>query len=324
MFIKNLRASRFSLLASRFKLLASSFKLPTSRFLLLASSFSLLASSLFAQTDSSQWKKGGLSSLGVSQSSFTNWAAGGISNVNVTSLVSLYANRKLAESNWENNLDLGFGLQKIDGADYRKSEDRIELNSKYGRKISDKLNYSLLLNFRSQFAQGFNYTDTSIVYVSNFLAPSFTTLSAGLDYRPTEALSIYFAPITGKLTTVMDDKLSNLGSYGVEVGKKVRFEFGSLASIKYQKIFKNNIQMKSKLDLFGNFKNIQAVDINWENIFAFQVTKLLNVSLTTTLLYDQDILIAKNVEQSPGVFAIENKPRTQFKQVFSLGVTYKF
>lgn len=277
-----------------------------------------------AQSDTSQWKRGGLSALGVSQSSFTNWAAGGISNVNVTSLISLYANKKLAESNWENNLDLGFGLQKIDGADYRKSEDKIEFNSKYGRKINDKLNYSMLLNFRSQFAQGFNYTDTSVVYVSNFMAPSFTTLSVGLDYRPTEALSIYFAPITGKLTTVLDDKLSNIGAYGVDTGNKVRFEFGALASVKYQKIFKNNIQLKSKLDLFGSFKNIQAVDINWENIFAFQVTKLLNVSLTTNLLYDQDILIPKNVEQSPGVFATENKPRVQFKQVFSLGVTYKF
>ena len=82
--------------------------------------------------------------------------------------------------------------------------------------------------------------------------------------------------------------------------------------------------MKSKLDLFSNFKNPMAIDVNWENIFTFQVTKLLNVSLTTNLLYDEDILIAKNVEQSPGVFITENKPRTQFKQVFSLGVTYKF
>lgn len=281
-------------------------------------------SASYAQTDTVKYKKGGLTALNVSQSSFTNWAAGGISNVNVTSLISLYANRKSAASNWENNLDLGFGLQKIDGGDYRKSEDRIEMNSKYGRTINDKLNYSVLLNFRSQFAQGFNYTDTSVVYVSNFLSPSFTTLSAGLDYRPTQGLTIYLSPITGKVTTVTDDKLSKAGAYGVTPGEMVRFEFGSLASIKYQRGFKNNIQLKSKLDLFSNFKDVQAVDINWENIFAFQVTKLLNVSLTTNLLYDQDILIPKKVEQSPGVFSVENKPRTQFKQVFSLGVTYKF
>ena len=294
------------------------------RYLLTSILFLSIITTATAQSDTSLWKKGGLSALGISQSSFTNWAAGGISNVNVTSLISLYANRKVAESNWENNLDLGFGLQKIDGADYRKSEDKIELNSKYGRTINSKLNYSILFNFRSQFAQGFNYTDTSVVYVSNFLAPSFTTLSAGLDYRPINGLSIYFAPITGKITTVFDQKLSSIAAYGVDTGKNVRFEMGSLASVKYQKVFKNNIQLKSKIDLFSNFKNVQAIDINWENIFAFQITKLLNVSLTTNLLYDQDILISKNVEQSPGVMITENKPRTQFKQVFSLGVTYKF
>jgi Protein of unknown function (DUF3078) len=284
----------------------------------------LIASKTFAQSDTSSWKKGGLGSIGLSQSSFTNWAAGGISNTNITSLLSLFANQKLENSTWENNLDLGFGTQKIENADFRKSEDRIELNSKYGRKINDKLNYSALFNFRSQFAQGFNYTDTSVIYVSNIMAPSFTTISAGLDYRPAEGLSIYFSPVTGKITTVLDTQLSNQGAYGVDTGKKVRFEFGALASIKYQKVFKNNIQLKSKLDLFGNFENFQAIDINWENIFAYQITKLLTVSLTSTLLYDQDILIAKEVEQSPGVFVVENKPRTQFKQVFALGLTYKF
>lgn len=291
---------------------------------LVASKASIAQTDSLPKTDTSQWKKGGLVQLGVSQASFTNWAAGGISNVNVSSLISLYANKKTANTTWENNLDLGFGLQKINGADYRKSEDRIELNSKYGRKINDKLNYSALFNFRSQFAQGFNYTDTSTVYVSNFLSPSFTTISVGLDYRPTEALSVYFSPVTGKITTVTDTKLSNMGAYGVDTGKTVRFEFGALLSAKYQKIFKNNIQLKSKLDLFGNFENIQAIDVNWENIFAYQMTKLLNVSLTTNLLYDQDILIPKNVESSPGVFTVENKPRVQFKQVFSLGLSYKF
>jgi hypothetical protein len=284
----------------------------------------ILASNAVAQSDTSTWKKGGLSSLGISQSSFTNWAAGGISNTNITSLISLYANQKLQNSSWENNLDLGFGTQKIESADFRKSEDRIELNSKYGRKINDKLNYSVLLNFRSQFAQGFNYTDTSVIYVSNIMAPSFTTLSAGIDYRPSEGLSIYFSPLTGKITTVLDDQLSNQGAYGVDTGKKVRLEFGALASLKYQKIFKNNIQLKSKLDLFGNIEDLQAIDVNWENIFACQITKLLTVSLSSTLLYDQDILILKQVKESSGQIMEENKPRVQFKQVFALGITYKF
>jgi len=278
----------------------------------------------FAQSDTSTWKSGGLVSAGLSQSSFTNWAAGGISNTNITSIISLYANKKLSNSTWENNLDLGFGTQKLDNKDFRKSEDRIELNSKYGRKINDKLNYSTLFNFRSQFAQGFNYTDTSVIYVSNLMAPSFTSISVGLDYRPLEGLTVYFSPFTSKITTVFDDQLSKQGAYGVDSGKRVRYELGASTTIKYQKVFKNNIQLRSKIDLFANFEDVQAIDINWENLFAFQITKLLGVSLSSTLLYDQDILIVKKVESSPGVFSEENKPRTQFKQVLALGLSYKF
>jgi hypothetical protein len=294
------------------------------RKILLTNTLMMVALLSFAQSDTSTWKSGGLVSAGLSQSSFTNWAAGGISNTNITSIISLYANKKLSNSTWENNLDLGFGTQKLDNKDFRKSEDRIELNSKYGRKINDKLNYSTLFNFRSQFAQGFNYTDTSVIYVSNLMAPSFTSISVGLDYRPLEGLTVYFSPFTSKITTVFDDQLSKQGAYGVDSGKRVRYELGASTTIKYQKVFKNNIQLRSKIDLFANFEDVQAIDINWENLFAFQITKLLGVSLSSTLLYDQDILIVKKVESSPGVFSEENKPRTQFKQVLALGLSYKF
>jgi Protein of unknown function (DUF3078) len=294
------------------------------RILLVITAITLLAGGLRAQSDTSLWKKGGVISANMSQSSFTNWAAGGENNVNLTALFSAYANRKTLQSNWENNIDLGYGLQRTGNDPTKKSEDRIELNSKYGRKINDKLNYSALLNFRSQFVEGFNYTDSSTDYVSNFLAPSFTTLSIGLDYRPNDYWSIYYSPITSKFTTVFDDTLSKQASYGVDSGKKFRYEFGSLLVLKYQRKFANNLLFKSKMDLFMNYENVQAIDVNWENILSYQFSKYFAFSLTTNLLYDQDILIAKEVETSPGVKIVEKKPRTQFKQVLSVGVTYKF
>jgi hypothetical protein len=295
------------------------------RKLLIISIIIVNANFTYAQkADTSLWNKGGITSLGVSQSSFTNWAAGGINNVNITALVSLYANRKTAKTNWENNLDLGYGLQKISDGPYRKSEDRIELNSKWGMRMTDKINYSALLNFRSQFVEGFNFTDTSTVYVSNFLAPSFTTFSLGLDYKPIDGLSIYYSPFTAKVTTVFDDRLSAAGAFGVDSGERIRYELGTLAAIKYQKNIAANIQLKSKIDLFANFQTLQAIDVNWENILSFQIHKLLTATLTTNLIYDQDILIPKREETSTGVFTEANRPRTQFKQVFSLGLTYKF
>jgi hypothetical protein len=285
----------------------------------------LLASSCiaFAQ-DTSLWKKGGVASLNFSQSSFTNWAAGGENNVTITGLLSTYGNRKTATTSWENSLDLGYGNQKIGGGGARKSEDRIEFNSKYGYKIADKFYASALLNFRSQFTEGFQYTDTSTVYVSNFMAPSFTQFSLGIDYQPVAGLSIFVSPLTNKITTVLDDSLSKQGVYGVDSGDRVRFEYGALAAVKYQKSFKNNILFKSKIDMFMNYEDPAVIDVNWENVLSFQFSKYITFSITTNLLYDQDILIAKEVETSPGVKVVENKARTQFKQVLAIGATYKF
>lgn len=275
-------------------------------------------------SSTSVWKKGGVASLTISQSSFNNWAAGGEDNINIASLMSLFAHRATLKSNWENNLDMGYGLQKINNGDFRKSEDKIELNSKYGLKINRKLNYSLLFNARSQFTDGFIYTDTSKIFLASFLSPGYFTLSAGLDYRPSDQFSVFFSPITGKITTVLDNALAAKGAFGVDSGKNIRFELGSLASIKYETDLNSNILIKSKLDLFGNYKDLQAIDISWENLVAFQITKLLAATLTTNLLYDQDVLIPKQKEIGSGLFITENKPRTQFKQVFALGITYKF
>ncbi len=218
---------------------------------------------------------------------------------------------------------MGYGIQRLSDQAPRKSEDKIELNSKYGLTINDKLNYSLLFNAKSQFANGYTYTDTSRTFVSSFLSPGYFQLAAGLDYKPNDRLSLFYSPVTGKITTVFDDSLSAIGAYGVDTGKNARYEFGTSASIKYQANLAANVLLKSKLDLFAAYKDLQAIDVNWENLVAFQITKLLTATLTTNLIYDQDILIPKEVEEN-GVKTIENKPRTQFKQVFALGLTYKF
>ncbi len=292
--------------------------------IILAVADSVYAQDTTAPADTSLWKKGGVASLSVSQSSFTNWAAGGENNLNISSLISLYANRKTYKSNWENNLDLGYGIQQLSGGDLRKSEDKIEMNSKYGLRMTDKINYSFLLNAKSQFTEGFAYTDTTKTVVSGFLSPAYISLAAGLDYKPNEQLSVFYSPLTGKVTMVMNDSLAAIGAYGVDTGKNVRWELGTSASIKYQANLAENIMLKSKLDLFAAYIDLRAVDIYWENLIAFQITKLLTATLTTNLIYDQDILIPRDKELSPGVIVVENKPRTQFKQVFALGVTYKF
>jgi hypothetical protein len=64
-------------------------------------------------TDSTEgWKKGGVISLNLSQTSLTNWAAGGQNALSANGLASLFANYKKGKSVWASSLDVGYGILK--------------------------------------------------------------------------------------------------------------------------------------------------------------------------------------------------------------------
>src|SRR5438477_9281289 len=115
---------------------------------------------LFAQDAAKDtiWRCGGLFSVNMTQVSLTNWSAGGQNSISGNSLVSLFANYKRGKVAWDNSIDLAYGLvrQGREGT-VIKSDDKIDLSSKYGLKAFDHWYYSALVSFKSQFAPGYNY-----------------------------------------------------------------------------------------------------------------------------------------------------------------------
>ena len=209
--------------------------------------------------DTSYWKKGGIGTLAFSQLSLYQWAAGGENSFSGAALVNLYANYKKGNTSWDNTLDLGYGIIK-QGDLTKKSNDRIDFSSQYGKKASGKWNYSALLGFKTQFAEGFNYPDDSTV-ISNFLAPAYITLSIGMDYKPNDNFNLFLSPVTGKMTIVLDDSLSAHGSFGVEPGKHIRTEFGGFLKASYKVTVMKNVDLMTKIDLFSNYlHNPQNID----------------------------------------------------------------
>ncbi|MDX5321325.1 MAG: DUF3078 domain-containing protein, partial [Bacteroidota bacterium] len=84
-----------------------------------------------------------------------------------------------------------------------------------------------------------------------------------------------------------------------------------------------NVNLQTRLDLFNNYSdenkpNRKNIDVNWENHLNMKINKFLSTTFFTHLIYDQDILI--NLQDRPG----EKGPRTQFKQVLGIGISYKF
>ncbi|MES1220851.1 MAG: DUF3078 domain-containing protein [Bacteroidota bacterium] len=254
------------------------------------------------------WKTGGLFSLNVAQGTLSNWVGGGDKfSLSLISYLNLYAYYKKGKHAWDNTLDLGYGFVKTTSLGQRKSDDKIDLLSKYGYELAPKWYLSGLFNFRTQFAKGYTYSKDNLdreirTLSSASFAPAYILLSLGIDFKPTDYFSVFISPITEKWVIVTDDSLSSVGAYGVVPGEKSRNELGAFLSAKFNKEIAKNIVYTSRLDLFSNYKsNPQNVDLYFTNVLAMKVNKLISANITLDLLYDDDAIKHLQVRELLGV-----------------------
>lgn len=265
------------------------------------------------------WKTGGTFTLNINQGSLSNWSAGGDKfSFSLNSYLNLYAFYKKGKNNWDNSLDLSYGFVNTTSLGNRKASDRIDLLSKYGYDISKHLSVGALLNFRSQFANGYAYSKTAAgkdtaTLTSKSFAPAYLLLSLGLDYKPVKDLSIFISPITGRWIFVGDTLLGP--GYGLDPGKKVKSEIGAFLSANYMKKIGTSFTFKTRLDLFSNYKHDpQNIDVYWSNVLTAKITKFINFSLNVDMIYDND---TKNVDPSKG-------PAPQWLELMGIGFSYTF
>lgn len=276
------------------------------------------------------WDLGGTLGFNVTQSYFENWAAGGQNSFSFTALTSLFAKYQKDRHSWETTLDLAYGQLSQSTNRPIKTDDRIDLTSKYGYKSANKnFYYSALFNFRTQFRPGFEIEDGREVgmKISDFLAPAFSIFSLGIDYKPNKKFSALVSPLTLKTTVVNVDRLAT--EYGLDAGDNVRFEPGAFVKVAYQDDIFENVNLNTRIDLFSNYiNNPENIDINWETLITLKVNSWLSTTITTQLIYDDDIIIG---QQAPiigeGGEVIEpgtsGGPRTQFREVLAIGLTLK-
>lgn len=293
-----------------------------------------LSFSAAGQADSTKaWKTGGTTSLMLNQIALSNWAAGGQNSLSATALINLFANYHKNKSQWDNTLDLCYGLLQQGKAGIIKSDDKIDFASKYGQYAWRHWYYSAMLNFKTQFAQGFNYPNDSVM-ISDFMAPAYLTIALGMDYKPADYFTLLIAPVTGKMTFVNNQTLADQGAFGVEPavidkgvvitnGKKIRSEFGGFikAAVKYD--IMKNINLAAKLELFSNYlKNAQNIDILGEVLISMKINKYISATLQVNTIYDDDIRI--NIDDNKDGIVDRTGPRTQLKEVLGVGFSYKF
>ena len=268
-----------------------------------------------------------------------NWAAGGERmSLAVNGVFNGFAVKKTGNKIWENTLDMFYGLNYVSSNNFvpRKIDDRIDFSTRYGVKPTSWTNKRILKHtylmglarVQTQFSKGFNYetADWETVNggegISNFLSPLYATFAIGAEYRPNKNFSVFVSPAAARI--ILADKvhtsLSSDGAFGIDSGKTAAFQFGAYLSARYSVALTKSIDYRTRLDLYSNYlKEPDHIDILWDNIIAFKISKYLGGSLGVTMVYDHDV---QGQRQSDGTLGPLGW--TQLKQVLNLGFQYKF
>lgn len=284
--------------------------------------FALLTTAASAQIvhidSTTNWKKAFKAGINLNQAAFSgNWKAGGINSFGFNALINFKANYKKGDNSWDNEIDLLYGMVRNSGQGYRKTVDRIFIDSKYGRKLSDKWDFAASMNFVSQFAKGYKYEKDvfrrdSAVLISDSFAPAFITSALGFEYHPTSFFKVRMSPFAPRVTLVRDNQRfvtpTNAEPYGVAPGKVARFEWlAAQVLAEFNKDIAKNVNLKWRYLLFANYETLalKTIDHRLDFNLTAKVNQFVNVSIGGIMLYDAD--------QDAAV---------QWSQVFSLGVLY--
>ncbi len=274
---------------------------------------------VISDTTANGWSKKGTITFLFNQSTFNNWLAGGESSLAGTLGFNYEFHYKNDNTTWDNRILANYGLLQTKNADFeKKTDDRFEYNSIYGKKAFGNWYYSLILNFRTQFTTGYIYgKDANGVEIrtenTSFFSPAYLTFGPGLYWKKSDNLKLNFAPLTSKMTFVNSDYTSLPGYvdgsyFGVDANKSMRYELGFYASAYYKFNLMKNVNVENLLNLYSNYLDKpENVDLDYQINIVMTINKTLSANFTFQTIYDD------NAFQG-----------FQTRQVFGLGVNYGF
>lgn len=252
----------------------------------------------------SNWTKKGTIALLVNQSTFENWIPGGQSNFAASGGINYDFNYKKDTWNWDNKLMLAYGVTKIKGANLQKADDRFEFNSLLGKKAQGYWFYSLFANVKTQMTTDLtgNYNLASGGNRTRFFAPGFIQVGPGMLWKKSDNLKVNIAPLTSRLILVMDDQLSNSGAFGVDPGKKMRYELGASVSGYYKFNVMENVSVENILNLYTNYLDKpQNVDLDYQLNIAMKINKYLTTNFSYQTVYDDNAFAGLQTRQIIGL-----------------------
>lgn len=224
-----------------------------------------------------------------------NWKSGGSSSLGISLLFNGTAHYERNRHNWQGEADFLYAGQftQGEGGGYRKTNDRLYLDTKYGYDLTAKWGLFTALNLLSQFAPGYDYDDAGrATLISDFLAPGYLTSSLGAEFHPNERFNLRLAPVAPRVTIVRQPDRFRVPAdttiYGVKPGHSTYWQVGFQALAQLQQPLGPNADLKARYVLFVDYARLRLVDTSHrlDLTLTAKVNTWLNVSLGGIALYD--------------------------------------
>lgn len=247
--------------------------------------------------------------LNGSQAAYSNWSQGGVNNIAASGNSSFSALYGKDRFSYTFQLITRYGQTKTNGQGVRKTDDRLAVRNRFLYDLSevhDEYKLFANLNFRTQFAKGFNYEAGEAgedILISDFMAPGYFVQNAGVAYVPSPNFS-FEAGLGLQQTIVRDESLSV--QYGLPEGDTFRNEAGVSLAAAYIMNLADNLSMSSSIESFTNLnKAVNSTDVYFLNEITGRINNFMNASLRLDIVYDDDF-----------------SKKAQVAQVLSLGVSF--
>ena len=260
------------------------------------------------------WYREGTLMLQLTQNYVSkNWYAGGNSNFSLLGIaqgqIKYDSGKRIT---WENSGEWRAGFNTVSQDTLRKintNEDIFKIYSKLGFKIYKQiLSYSFSADLQTHF---FNtWKDNTKELKTGPLTPVRFNLATGIDYKPTEGLSIYFAPLSYKMVYAADTTHAEQTTFSIEQGKKILNEVGSSIRVEWQWQPVREIKLSSIFYLYTNYKR---VEIDWDTSCDFIITRYLSARIMIHPRYDTTVILPD-----------DEKAKIQFKELISIGFAHNF
>lgn len=182
---------------------------------------------------------------------------------------------------------------------------------KVGVKAFKKWFYSFTSQFKTQRLN--TYPQNDMTRIASFLSPGDLNLGLGMTYSVSnKSKSLKFnasiAPISYNLKTCIDPVVDPT-QFNIAPGKMMTTEIGSNAELTLDWTIAKNLNYRSRLFAFSNYKYFLS---DWENTISFAFNKFLSTQIYVHVRYDSSAELS------------EQWRHWQLKEILSFGFQYKF